>query len=375
MEKKDKREALAKKIQRDRIEINQEIGWLFRPLALCPFPAKCLGKRTILEKDGSKKEEYEIIWKRQATNITVEIMGHPDYGVPFGQDILIILFLAIEARRQGSRKIKVDFYRKFTEMFEMNANDGRKYRLIIDSLNRIRFSKYSWEVKGENRQTALHYMYVEELDLYCNPKDPEQKPLLDQYILLSERFWDEINNHQIPYNLDSIRYLKGKPSHLNFYLWLSTRVGQLFFRMIENKSQTAAVFIPFWGENGIQSQLSSKILKKTEFRREVSKWLKETKNLWPKCPVEIEGDGLKIQLSNITQLDIQPNQRKLIGQSIRLGMGKPTEGKETLCPDCNNLMEYRKGIILETGEKLDDFYRCPNCRINFYRKQYPDLYK
>ncbi len=59
-------------------------------------------------------------------------------------------------------------------------------------------------------------IYIEELDLYCDPKNPDQKPLFNQYILLSERFWDEINKHKIPFNLEAIKYLKGRVGHLNF---------------------------------------------------------------------------------------------------------------------------------------------------------------
>lgn len=371
----EKKKKQVEKIQDDRIRLQQEIGWIFRPLALCPFPAQTLGKRTVIDKDGKEKQEYEIIWKRRSKNISVEILGHPDYGVPYGQDILLVLFLAIEARRQNTRKIRVNFYRDFMRLFDFNANDGRKYRLVIDSLNRVRHSKFTWEVEGEeDRQTGLHYMYIEEIDLYCSPKNPDQRPLFEQYILLSERFWDEINRHKIPFNLDSIKFLKSKPAHLNFYLWLSTRIGQLFVQLVQRRNEKKALFIPFWGDEGLQNQLSSVIQKRYEFRREVKKWLNQTKELWTLCPVQIEGDGLKIELTNVKQLDVQPDRQKLLGKSIRLEKASEKKIKKP-CPECGETMELRKGITLENGQKLDDFFRCNTCQKNYYKKNFLHLYQ
>ena len=198
--------------------LTQELGWLFRPLAVCPFPAASLGKRQITDRDGSKHEEHHVLWSRRSGNVRVKILGDPDCGVPHGQDTLVILYLAYEARRQGSRKIRVNFYRDFMRMFEMNPNSGWKYRLVVDSLRRIRNAKYSWEVEGEaGRERGLHFLFIEEYDLLCDPKNPDQRPLWDQYILLSERFWHEINTHRIPGNLKAIVALKSQPARLNFY--------------------------------------------------------------------------------------------------------------------------------------------------------------
>ena len=46
-------EALKKDLHRlveihaDRLTLSQDLGWLFRPLAVCPFPAASLGKRQV----------------------------------------------------------------------------------------------------------------------------------------------------------------------------------------------------------------------------------------------------------------------------------------------------------------------------------------
>jgi len=349
--KKYNKKVLLNKIHQDRAAETQELGWLFRPLALCPFPAQNISKiRTV--KDIVTDERFEIkeqIWKRKSVNIEVEILGHPDYGVPFGQDILVILYLVIEARKQKKRKIEVNFYRDFCRMFGFNPNDGRKYKLIVESLNRISHSKYMWNDKKEEfRQKEFHYIYIEEIDLYCNPKNPNQKPMFSQYILLSERFWDEINRHRIPFNLKAIRYLKTKSAHLNFYLWLSYRVALNYLKYYNqfqdyknrlkkdpelmigsHKPKAKKEFIPFWGENGLVNQLSTKITKRYEFRREVKKWIKETAEIWPNLPVKIDGDQLVICTTNPDQLDVQIDSLIESGRELRKSQeAKKLENKE-----------------------------------------------
>ena len=366
--KKQTNAELVEKIKNDRNSISQIIGWLFRPLALCPFPAQCLGKRMVVDINGNEDEEYHILWRRKSGNITVEVLAHPKYGVPFGQDTLIILFLANEAKRQGSRRINVNFYRDFMRMFKMNPNDGRKYSLVIDSLRRIRNSQYSWEVEGEpSREKGLHYMYIDEYDLYCDPKNPDQRPLFDQYILLSERFWHEIINHKIPFNIDAVIALKSKPAYLNFYIWLSTRIGMLNAERKDKELENIDIHVPFWGENGLIEQLSTRIKRPPDFRNRINKWLDKTKELWPRCPVTIDGDALHFQVSSDTQMDVQIDPRIEIGKAARKAINDSK--KDSLpCPICKNPMELRKGKKTSSGQ-YPNYYHCKKCKKNYSEKK------
>jgi len=392
IKKVEKQEKL-KKIKNDRMELNQDLGWLFRPLALCPFPSKPLQKREVKYR-GKTTEEHGVLWERKAGKFSVEIIGHPDYGVPYGQDTLIILFLAIEARKQGKRKIKIDFYRDFCRMFDINSNDGRRYRQIVNSLNRIRHSQFSWSDKNiETRQKGLHYIYIEELDLFCDPKYPDQKPLYDQYILLSERFWDEINKHKIPFNLEAVRYLKGKAGHLNYYIWLSYRVALNFLsnkNIIEKhlkkisdpliKEKTNAPkpktdFIPFWGPNGLIDQLSTQITRRPTFRLEFKKWHKQAKELWPDCPAEIEGDALKILCTEKEHLDVQLDKQIEAGMGIRKEIEEKKK-EQKHCTSCDSILKYCRGKKDNDNRKIyEDYYHCFSCEKNFSKNKYPELFE
>ena len=345
-------------IRTDRVGLTQELGWLFRPLAVCPFPATSLGKRTVIDRDG-KHEEHYVLWTRRAGNIKVEILGHPDYGVPHGQDTLIVLYLAYEARRQGSRKIKVNFYRDFMRMFEMNANSGWKYRLVVQSLQRIRNAKYSWEVEGEpGRERGLHFLYIDEYDLYCDPKRPDQKPLFDQYILLSERFWHEITTHRIPSNLKAIIALKSQPARLNFYIWLSYRIAMAYQETVGKGLVPVKIVIPFWGEKGLQTQMSSLIEERYNFRIHAKRWMEAVLKVWPNCPAELDGDALKICVTGEEQLDVQP---KDTDAPRILPKPKPAELPEacrSVCPECGGERTRKAGRRSRQGYRMPDYWAC-----------------
>lgn len=276
IERAEQRKDSVVKIQADRQLQSQELGWLFRPLALCPFPAKPLKKKIVVQ--GKEIDAgLDTIWQRKSGKLTISITADPRYGIPYGQDILIVLYLAIEARRQGSRKIVVNFYRDLMEMFGINANSGYKYKAVQASMARIRNALYKWELdQGATRETGGNYLYIEEWDLHFDPKNPQQRPLWDQYILLSERFWYEINKHKIPFNLEAARHLKTKPAYLNFYLWLSYRVWNIW-----DESPNREVLIPYWGDCGLQNQMSSIIEQRFSFRRQVKGWMEATKEICP----------------------------------------------------------------------------------------------
>lgn len=306
----------------------QKIGWHFRPLAICPLPSKPMEKLTIIENE-KEKEVYRVLWKRKSGNIEVEILGHPKYGVPYGQDILIILFFIIEAKKQNSRKIENKFYSEFCKMFDIDMDDGRRLIDVKMKLERIRNAKYSWkDYSDPERQKELHYLFVDEINI-STKKDSEFKGE-KQYILLSERFWDEIQKYKIPINMTAVKYFKGRSSYLNFYLWLSYRVAINYFKNKEailkgERKNLKRDFIPYWGVNGIKNQLGSQITARRNYRIYIKNNLKAVKEIWPKCPVKIKGDALEIEVKDKKEVDVNIDDIKVFGaENSRLRKGKKT---------------------------------------------------
>src|SRR3984957_11932872 len=67
----------------------QELSFGARPFILCGLPIRRLPIGT-------------LSYTRRNGRFFLEIVGHPEFGVPFGQDRLILLWLATEAVRNRS---------------------------------------------------------------------------------------------------------------------------------------------------------------------------------------------------------------------------------------------------------------------------------
>ena len=85
-----------------RQEANQNLGFASRPFVLCGLPIK-------------KPGAGQLLHERRNGQFSLQVTGHPSYGLPWGQDRLIPIFLATLAIRQQSQTIQ---FRSAAEMLD-----------------------------------------------------------------------------------------------------------------------------------------------------------------------------------------------------------------------------------------------------------------
>src|ERR1700754_3042975 len=66
----------------------------------------------------------------------LRIIGHPDYGVPFGQDRLIPLWIATQAVRQQTRTVEFESASQILHEWGL-AQNGAHYCRLADGFRRI----------------------------------------------------------------------------------------------------------------------------------------------------------------------------------------------------------------------------------------------
>ena len=71
----------------------QNLCFSSRPFVLCGLPIRPL-------------PAGQLIYERKNGSFVLQIIGHPDYGVPFGQDRIVPIFLATLAVQQKSQTIR-----------------------------------------------------------------------------------------------------------------------------------------------------------------------------------------------------------------------------------------------------------------------------
>ena len=74
-------------IRTKREQVDQSLAFSSRPFVLCGLPVRRL-------------RQGELLYERRNGEFILQVTGHPDYGVPFGQDRLVPIFLATLAVRQ-----------------------------------------------------------------------------------------------------------------------------------------------------------------------------------------------------------------------------------------------------------------------------------
>jgi hypothetical protein len=89
----------------------QNLGFSSRPFVLCGLPIR-------------RPPAGQLIFERRNGQFVLQVTGHPDYGLPFGQDRIVPIFLATLAVRQQSQTIS--FRNRRRNAGNLRNAEGRK---------------------------------------------------------------------------------------------------------------------------------------------------------------------------------------------------------------------------------------------------------
>src|ERR1700722_2748592 len=89
-----------------------------RPFLLCGLPLK-------------RPPAGTLVHRRRNGLFVLEVTGHPEYGLPFGQDRLIPLWVATKSARQNRQEIRFQTGAEILEELGL-PQDGPHYRRIVD---------------------------------------------------------------------------------------------------------------------------------------------------------------------------------------------------------------------------------------------------
>ena len=110
-------------VRTNRDQGKQALCFSSRPFVLCGLPVRRLP-------DG------QLLYERRNGQFVLQVTGHPDFGVPFGQDRIVPIFLATLAVRQKSQTIRFKTAAEMLETFGMHKG-GKEYRRLVAAFERI----------------------------------------------------------------------------------------------------------------------------------------------------------------------------------------------------------------------------------------------
>jgi Plasmid encoded RepA protein len=260
-----------------REEGKQSVGFSSRPFVLCGLPVR-------------KPPAGQMLYERRNRNFVLQITGHPSYGLPFGQDRVVPIYLATLAIRQQSQTIR---FRTAAEMLETSGmhKGGKEYRRLVAAFERIFGATIFFGSDTLSRIAKViqrsRFSFFNEARIWYS-RDPEQYPVSDEFenvIVLSDEFYKEIMAHPIPADLEAVKVLAGAPAVLDLFMWLSYRCF-----LAKGKEN-----IPLFGAYGLATQIGSiEYARPWRFREKLDGWLDTIRVLWPECPARTSADGASL---------------------------------------------------------------------------------
>ncbi|MGB7760800.1 MAG: replication protein RepA [Bryobacteraceae bacterium] len=240
----------------------------------------------------------QLLYERRNGRFVLQLTGHPDYGVPFGQDRIVPIFLATLAVQQKSQVIR---FRSASEMlgaFGMHKG-GKEYRRLIGAFERIfgatMFFGTDTLKPGAKVVHRSRFNFLREATIWYN-RDATQAPLSEAFenvIVLSDEFYQEIVEHPIPTDMDAVRVLSSAPATLDLFMWLS-------YRCFAAKGEEA---VPIFGSRGLAAQLGNvEYARPRRFREKLAEWLRAIHVMWPGCPARISADGSALIVNRATAI-------------------------------------------------------------------------
>jgi hypothetical protein len=208
--------------QVDRIELvrlkreegPQSLCFSSRPFVLCGLPIRPL-------------PSGQLLYERRNGRFVLQVAGHPDYGVPFGQDRIVAIFLATFAVQQKSRTIRFKSASAMLETFGMSKG-GKEYRRLVAAFERtfgatIFFGTDTLTPKAQLVHRA-RFSFFSEAQIWYDRRKEEHVPgeSYENVIVLSEEFFIEVMSHPIPTDLEAVKLLSAAPAVLDLFVCCPT---------------------------------------------------------------------------------------------------------------------------------------------------------
>ena len=252
-----------------RESVNQNLGFASRPFVLCGLPIKRPAKGVLMH-------------ERRNGQFLLQVTGHPTYGVPWGQDRLVPIFLATLAMRQQKQTITFRSAAEMLDIFGMQQG-GSQYRRLIAAFQRVFGATIFF---GTDTQRERPPSRIKRDSISCARRGSGIRAIrirrfcraaLKTKSCLSDEFFREVTTHSIPTDLEAAKALSSAPAALDLFMWLS-------YRCFTAKGQER---IPIFGDFGLGGATRERRLcRPRKFRERLERWLDLVRSLWPSCPAQ-----------------------------------------------------------------------------------------
>ena len=198
-------------------EADPDLGFMARMMVLCSLPRTNPGNR----------HQY----KRQNGPYTLYMFAGRD-KLPYGNlPRLLLAWVSAEAVRTQSREIVLgkslsEFMRKLGMEDRSGSPRGDRTRLR-NQMKRLFGCSVSMIYEDAHGEARVSSLVADRAAFWWNERKPDEPVLWDSKIRLGEDFFNEIINHPVPLDMNTLKALKRSTLGLDLYLWLNYRTFAL----------------------------------------------------------------------------------------------------------------------------------------------------
>ena len=243
-------------------EADPDLGFMARMLVLCSLPRSNPGNR--------------LQYKRVNGPYKLIMIAGGDCKLPFGNlPRLLLAWLCTEAVRTQSRELVLGkSLAEFMRTLGVYNSSGRTQTRLRNQMKRLFTSHVQFIYEDQHGEAIVNSSVADRMEFWWNPKRPDQPTLWDSKLRLGEDFFNEIIQHPVPIEMNTLTALKRSPLGLDLYLWLVYRTFTL-------KSPLRLSWRQVYRQFGVAPDTASDHRTVQDFRRKVLRELKKIKIAWP----------------------------------------------------------------------------------------------
>ena len=245
-------------------EADPDLGFMARMMVLCSLPRTNPGNR----------HQY----KRQNGPYTLYMFAGRD-KLPYGNlPRLLLAWVSAEAVRTQSREIVLgkslsEFMRKLGMQDDSGSPRGERTRLR-NQMKRLFGCSVSMIYEDEHGEARISSLVADRAAFWWNERKPDEPVLFNSKIRLGEDLFNEIINHPVPLDMNTLKALKRSTLGLDLYLWLNYRTFAL-------RAPLRLTWRQVYRQFGAHPDNASDKRTVQNFRSEVLRELKKIKMAWP----------------------------------------------------------------------------------------------
>ena len=246
-------------------EADADLGFMARLLVLCSLPRTNPGNR--------------IRYTRQNGPYTLYMTAGGGNKLPFGTlPRLLMAWVSTEAVRTQSRELVLGksfsgFMRKLGMSDDSGSPRGDRTRLR-NQMKRLFNASVQLIYEDATVAATASSFVVDRSVFWWNERKPDQPVLFNSEIRLSEAFFNEIIQHPVPLDMNTLKALKRSTLGLDLYLWLTYRTFAL-------RAPLRLSWPTLYSQFGADPAKASDRVTVDNFRKDCLRELKKIKLAWP----------------------------------------------------------------------------------------------